>query len=82
MDKYTKTAIKILIHIKNNQNRNRPLTRSSIAKEINSPNCLVYDTSNSLQRKGLITYNIMNKRESKIQLTTTGEKEVSEIYLM
>lgn len=78
----TKTEKKIVIYIKNNQNRNRPLTRGSIAKELKAANCLIYNTANLLLDKGVIKYTLIDKRESRVELTQLGEEQVCQMALV
>ncbi len=77
-----KTSDRIIIYIKNNQDRNRILTRGKIARGLRSSFSLIYTTSNILKEKGYLIYTKINKVESQIRLSEQGEGLFLEISNM
>ena len=77
MKSFTKTEKKIINHIGLNQNRNRKLTRNKLARELKVNPCLIYGSSNDLERRGFLVYKKINKVESIISLSFLG----NEIFL-
>lgn len=78
----TKTSDRIIIYTKNNQDRNRILTRGKIARGLQSSFSLIYTTANLLKEKGYLVYEKINKVESQIRLSGQGEALFLEIKSM
>lgn len=80
--KITKTVKSIIIYLKYNQQRNVPLTRRLMVKELRISTCAIYNASNILKVEGIIKYEIINKRDYKIGLTPNGENIFQQIAVM
>lgn len=80
--KITKTVKSIIIYLKYNQQRNVPLTRRLMVKELRISTCAIYNASNRLEGEGIIKYEIINKRDCKVGLTPNGEDIFQQISLL
>lgn len=70
----------LLSFIWNNRNRNRKITRGSMARELHKYTSVVYRVAKRLYENDLITYSKIDGQKQEILITNKGEKLITNLY--